>query len=468
MNILLMPFAWLLLMLHNIFGSYGLALILFALIVKLILFPFSLKGKKSMIQMNMLSGRMQQIQKKYANDKNKQNEEIQKLYAKEKVNPMGGCLWSFLPLLLLIPLYAVIRQPLTYLMGLDAGQVTTLVGVLNGFAAAPFNQSAAYFQLDAAHVLFENFSAVAANPAVATFKDSLVSINFNFLGVNLAATPIPMFWKLEGGVSWNNIGLFLLPVISAVSSFIFSRVSMKTNVVNEQSAQAANNASMKMMMWMTPLMSLWIGFSMPAGLSIYWIANNLLSMGQEFISGKILKKDYEAAAAAKAEQERLEKEEEKQARREAAERKALAAAEAKKNKGKKPAQEKKPSDASNSEYSKVGIRAYARGRAYDPNRFSPDGPTLYADPAAPIDETAVEKALKKKSDELEHVALEKAADDMIVNEILEEQGSGDVETETAPEIDSAPEELSVENPWGALEKEIHEIQDGNDQEETKE
>lgn len=457
MNILLMPFAWLLLMLHNIFGSYGLALILFALIVKLILFPFSLKGKKSMIQMNLLQGRMQQIQKKYATDKNKQNEEIQKLYAKEKVNPMGGCLWSFLPLLLLIPLYAVIRQPLTYLMSLDAAQVTALVDVLNGFVATPFNLDAPYFQLDAAHVLFEHFSAVASSPAVAAFKDNLVSINFNFLGVNLAATPIPMFWKMEGGFIWNNIGLFLLPLISAVSSFIFSRVSMKTSAVNEQSAQAASNPTMKMMMWMSPLMSLWIGFSMPAGLSIYWIANNLLSMGQEYITGKILKKDYEAAAAAKAAQELQEKEDEKRARREAAERKALAAAEAKKNKGKKLAVEKKPSDASNSEASKVGIRAYARGRAYDPNRFGDSGPTVYLDPAAPIDENAVEQALEQKTGKTPSAALENTADDRL----LEKQAE---EADEAP----APANISAEESWAELDEEIRGIQETSDAEKTKE
>ena len=461
MNIILTPFAWLLLTLHDFLGNYGLALFFFALIVKVVLFPFSLKGKKSMIQMNMLQGKMQQIQKKYANDKEKQNLEIQKLYEKEKVNPMGGCLWSMLPLLILIPLYGVIRQPFTYLMHLDGSQISTLMGVLNGFAGTAIDQSGVYFQLDAAHTLFQNFDAVISNPAVAAFKDSLVAINFDFLGVNLAATPVLKFWA--NGINWPSIGLFLLPIISAVTSLVFSRISMKTNAVNDQAAAANNNMSMKMMMWMTPLMSLWIGFGMPAGLSIYWISNNILSMIQEFISGKMLKKDYEAAAAAKIEQERLEKEEEKERRREAAERKALAAAEAKKNKGKKPAVEKKPSDASNNEASKVGIRAYARGRAYDPNRFNPEGPTPYADPAAPIDENAVEKAFKKKSDELERIALEKAADDMIVEEIIEEKGE-----ELTESTEAVSEEITAEDPWAKLDEEIKDIQGDTDEEETKE
>ena len=86
----LTPFTWLLTLFYNVFGNYGAALIVFALIVKLILFPFSLKGKRGMIQMNMLNGKIQAIQKKYANDRERQNLEVQKLYEREKVNPMSG------------------------------------------------------------------------------------------------------------------------------------------------------------------------------------------------------------------------------------------------------------------------------------------------------------------------------------------------------------------------------------------
>ena len=88
MGIILKPFAWLLLLFYNYFG-YGVALMLFALIIKVVLFPVSLKGKKSMIQMNMLSGKMQQLQKQYGKDRERYNLEVQKLYEKEKVNPHG-------------------------------------------------------------------------------------------------------------------------------------------------------------------------------------------------------------------------------------------------------------------------------------------------------------------------------------------------------------------------------------------
>ena len=454
---ILTPFTWLLQIFYDLTGSYGFALILFAVVVKLILFPFSLKGKKSMIQMNMLQGKMQQIQRKYANDKQRQNLEIQKLYEKEKVNPMGGCLWSLLPIFILLPLYAIIRQPMKYMMGLDETQITTLIDVLNQYAATAIDPSKnVYYQLIASNVLFENFDAVVANPAVAAFADNLKQLDFSFLGLALSTVPT---WKIWAGpFNWNTIGTFLIPIISACTGVLFSIISMRTNQLSKnQPENEQAKTTNRTMMIMSPLISLWVGYSMPAAMSIYWVSNNVLSLFQELLAGKILKKDYEAAAAARAEQERLEKEEEKQRRREAAERKAQAIAEAKANKGKKkakPVEEKKKSDASVIDVSRVGIRSYARGRAYDPYRYSPDGPTPYKDPGAPVDESAVEKALEKKSDHLQAVAAEGKADELIVDE-LKEAAAQPAEAEEPAEAGMAA--ADAEDPWAGIDAEVEAI-----------
>ena len=457
---ILMPFSWLLQFFYDLTGGYGFALLLFAVVVKLILFPFSLKGKKSMIQMNMLQGKMQQIQRKYANDKQRQNLEIQKLYEKEKVNPMGGCLWSLLPIFILLPLYAIIRQPMKYMMGLDETQITTLIDVLNQYAATAIDPSKnVYYQLIASNVLFENFDAVVANPAVAAFADNLKQLDFSFLGLALSTVPT---WKIWAGpFNWNTIGTFLIPIVSACTGLLFSIISMRTNQLNKNQPESEQaKSTSRTMMIMSPVISLWVGYSMPAAMSIYWVSNNVLSLGQELLAGKILKKDYEAAAAARAEQERLEKEEEKQRRREAAERKAQAIAEAKANKGKKkakPAEEKKKSDTAVIGVSRVGIRAYARGRAYDPYRYSPDGPTPYKDPGAPVDETAVEKALEKKSDHIQAVAAEAVADELIVNEILEESAAAETtETVESGAVDGA-DAADVQDPWAGIDAEVEAI-----------
>lgn len=392
MKLLLTPFVWVLNTFYSMTNSYGLALILFAIVVKLILFPFQLKGKKGMIQMNLLSTKMQRLQKQYGKDKERYNEEVQKLYEREQVNPMSGCLWTMLPLFILLPLYAIIREPLIYLMNVSAGNLDAVAQAL-GWGSTFTNQG--YDQLLlAARITAEN---VGAAQAAAGAGAHIFPINFDFLGIfDLSRIPDLKFWTIDGGFA-----LFLLPIVSAASSVLFSMVSQKTNAVNKQAAETANSSTMKTMLIISPLISLWIGFTMPAALCLYWIVQNLFSIVQELISGKMLKKDYEEAAARQAEQERLEKEEEKERRRQAAEERARRIEEAKSAKGKKKkellsALEKdSKGDSAVIAVSGIGMRSYARGRAYDPNRFSPDGPTPYTDPDT-LPKPEPEKGRKKK------------------------------------------------------------------------
>ena len=453
-QIILSPFVWLLTFFYDFFGSYGIALILFAVVVKLILFPFALKGKRSMIQMNMLQGKMQKLQKQYGRDRERYNLEVQKLYEREKVNPMGGCLWSFLPLLILIPLYAIIRQPIKYMMGINDVEILNQIAqvvdwnsiaVSNGWIkeAGEAFSNVGYNQLYLSSLITpENLEAVKA--AVGEVGSRIFAVNFDFLGlVDLARIPTLKFWTVAGGFA-----LFLLPVVSAGSSLVFSFISMKTNAVNQQAAQAGNNASMKSMMIISPLISLWIGFSMPAALCLYWIAQNLLSMVQEFICGKLLKKDYEKAAAARAEQERLEKEEEKEERRRKAEERARRIEEAKLNKGKKKKTEKKHDEdedkipGSVKEHSRVGLRQYARGRAYDPYRYSEEGPTAYPGEAPIFPPRSDSRALKREAHEIEEELREIHTDEAIEDAILEEKAlEAPVQEET--EVVSAGEEAEA-------------------------
>jgi len=423
---ILIPFSWLLTFFYEFFHSYGLALILFALVVKLILFPFSIKGKRSMIQMNMLSGKMQKLQKMYGNNQQKYNEEIQKLYEKEHVNPMGGCLWSFVPILILFPLYAIIRQPMKYMMGMTAAQIVEVgnhvlnwaeVSIQNGWVRGVSDAannlltesgaSAGYNQLYLASLITpENLSAVKA--AAGETAREILAINFNFLGVDLSQVPQLKFWT--GGLQ--GFGLFLIPVISAATGVIFSLISVKTNQMNNQTQNAQAQSTNRMMMLVTPFMSLWIGFTMTAALSVYWIANNILGLVQEVVSARLLKQDYEKAAAEAKRRAEEEKEEEKRQRREKAERRAREAEEARKNKGKKKESggEDSKIPAAVREASRVGIRQYARGRAYDPNRFG--GVTPYHEEIAASlqKEARKETEAGKPATSLEQAVVEEAGD----------------------------------------------------------
>ena len=266
------PFAWVLRTFYELTGSYGWALVLFTIVVKLITLPFQMKSKKSMMRMNLFQPKIKEIQTKYANNPQKMNDEIQMLYAKEGVNPMSGCLWSFLPFPILIALYSIIRQPLSRFMMLSKDvvtEITTLATTL-GYNAELVRKG--YEEIGLAKFISDNFADFSGK------FDGLLNVNYNFLGLDLTVMPGDV-WKdfFTGG--WPVIGVVLIPFISGALSFLQSKVSMSGNVAAEGNDAAAR--SNRMMMWMMPLMSLWIGFTLPAALGVYWIVNSLLYAIQE-------------------------------------------------------------------------------------------------------------------------------------------------------------------------------------------
>ena len=383
MGIILKPFAMLLMFLYEFFNSYGIALILFGFIVKLVLFPVTLKSKKSMIQMNMLSGRMNQLKAQYGKNPERYNMEIQKLYEEEKVNPMGGCLWSLIPMFVLIGLYGIIREPLTNMMDLPkdmVAQVAELTGVAN---------TGNYPQIAMVQALNDSAVLASVKAALGDAAAGLQGMDFSFLGMNLADIPSYKFWQ-QGTPG---ILMFILVLVSVATSYLSMKVSMSTNQMRKDDSNAQVDQTNKMMTWMMPLMSLWIGFSVPAGLTVYWISQYIMTMLTEVICGKMLKKDYEAARAAAEEAARQAKEDEKRRKEEARLERARRIEEEKLNK-KKGIKKEPAQPGVNKDDSREGLRAYARGRAYMPDRFG--GVTPYTDPNELIKAEAEAEAAKSK------------------------------------------------------------------------
>ena len=425
-QILMTPFSWLLKLFCQVFNSYGIALFLFTLVVKIVLFPLNLKGKKSMIKQNVLNGQIQEIQKRCGNDKERYNQELQKFYAENNVNPLGGCGWSLLPIVFLYPLYAIIRRPLKYMMWLSEEAVTAVAHALGwaDFQIGGYNELTLGAMMNAGNL-------ETAKAAVGASAASLFVVNFNFFGIDLSQIPQLKFW--ENGVTWGSVGLFLLPLISAALSVLVTVVTQKTNQMNKDQQVKMS----PMMFLMSPLISLWIGYAMPAGLCIYWVANSLLGMVQEVICGRMLRKDYEAAQREIAEQQKKAKEAEKERRRKAAEKKAAAIAAGKSGK-KQPQAKHKGVDLS---ASREGLRTYARGRAYDPNRYPT---TPYRDPngpAKPVEEepkelTEEEKAILAESNPELMAQAEQASKADLTFVPLEEK----IVIEAAPSDGQPPED----------------------------
>ena len=437
------PFAWLFVWLYNLTGSYAAALLLFALAVNLVMTPFMAKSKKGMMRQTRLQPKIQELQRRHEGNQQKLNEEMQKLYREEGVNPMSGCLWSLIPFPILIALYSVIRQPFSRMMFVADGVVDAVkeLCVNSGWYTAPAKTDA-YMEIKLANIVHEHWAeTVSYIQSKGLSTAELVDLDFNFLGVNLGTVPWDTMKLIFAGtavVSVATIGLALIPLISAGLSWLGMKVA---NMANPQmGVETQQQAQMKSMNLMMPLMSLWFCFIMPAAMGVYWIGNSVFGMIRDFILTKIYKRkldieDAERNAARNAREREMEE------RRIETERlRAEGKSEQNVNTSKKKIQQNekqrlaersaalaKEERAARREMlgikeaekpaSQVGNRRYARGRAYVPDRFTnPEGAeeaTLAAaeesEGNVSIDESVAEESVFTAAEEI-------AAEESTVNE----------------------------------------------------
>ena len=452
MEMIAKPFGFLLLWLNNLVGNYGLAIFLFALLVKLIMLPFQVKSKKSMMRMSGLSDKMKELQKKHEGNQQKYQQEVSKLYKEEKVNPMSGCLWTLIPFPILIALYRAIREPLTIMMGVPKELLAEGGSILNKLNELGFTSTMndAYIQLEQSQFISAHFDEFAG------LSDKLANINYSFLGLNLGDMPQ---WNFFAKCDWSDVsswlpalGLFLIPIVSALLSWLSMKLSQKMNPATAAGGKQAEQqaAQMKSMNIMMPLMSVYICFIMPAALGMYWIYQSLLGIVQELILnkhfGKILAKEKAEREAA----DRIKAAEIERRRQETERLKAEGATVANNNTSKKKIQARQKAELDelkaaavreekaarrarlgieeNEEIpaSQVGNRRYARGRAYVPDRFTNP-------------ERAAEATEKAAAESEGYVAPEEEAP-----EAVEAPAAETVETVETPAVETAAAEAEEE------------------------
>ena len=399
-DIVTIPFGYILSFLYQVTSNYGVALILFTIIVKLVLLPASAKGKKNMMKMSRLSPLLKKIQERYPDDQMKQQQAMNDLYKREGVSMTGGCLWSMLPLLILFPLYAVVRQPITYMLHETAEVAAEIVNAISNAAPGLLGKNSYYHQMAAASRIPEFAEAIkAAVPNVA--ESTLQGVNFSFFGIDLGSIPSYYIFAWDK-YDWAHIGAFLLPCLSAgiqvLSMVIMNKlnasvVTDERGIQDAEAAKATQNAQGgKTMMYMMPLMSLFIGFTIPAALSLYWIAQGVVGIVQDAILTVHYRKIYDEEDAVRmkrameldqieAEKERIRAERRAanpdgitentskkkiQKQQQQAEEAAKAAA-AKAYAARKGIQEEDGEE--NTALSGIPDRPFCKGRAYDPNRY---------------------------------------------------------------------------------------------------
>ncbi len=250
------PLGYILSTIYSLVQNYGVAILIFTIVVKLIMLPLVAKQQRSMYQIQKIQPQLDKIQKKYANDKNKLQQETMKIYQDNKVNPAGGCLPLLIQFPIIIGLYQVITKPLQYVMHLDVDVIKKIAEVLN----FEYPRTS---QIVIANALGDKIDLIQDKLGVA-----IEAINFDLFGLNLSATPDLKF------ISW----LWIIPVLSAVTSYITSIVSRQLS-----GNTSAANEQMKTMNIVMPLMSGYFCFIMPAGVGIYWIASNVIQIVQQYL-----------------------------------------------------------------------------------------------------------------------------------------------------------------------------------------
>ncbi|MDP4120398.1 MAG: YidC/Oxa1 family membrane protein insertase [Bacillota bacterium] len=280
-----------------IFKNYGLAIIAFTVFVRIILYPTSIKQQKSMAANSRLAGKQKEIQKKYEKDKTKMQEEMNKLYAKEGINPMGGCLTSIIPMILLMGIYYSVMMPLTSTLHVNADHVTAGIAYMNNLPGIGTTFNGNYGQITFMRIFPQISSCLQhSNIFNATEINSMTQFShgFNFFGLDMLQV------TNEHGVSW----LLIIPFLCFATSFLSSLYMMRVQSNPMQNQQGC----MKYMFLFFPLFSAYIAYSVPVAVGFYWIVSSVLMffqslLMQKFYSAALVTAKSEAARVAFLEQE---------------------------------------------------------------------------------------------------------------------------------------------------------------------
>ena len=257
---------------YQIVNNYGLAIILFSILMKLLIFPLNIKQQKSMEKMREIQPELAKLNKKYKNDKEKLQKETMKLYEEHNVNPASGCLPMLIQFPIIFALYRVINQPVTYILGLGTETIKKIVEVLNLNIDITNKNILMTKEIEIANKMTPEVIEKLGD----ILPEGVISIDFNFLGLDLATTP-----------QFSEINLlWIIPVFAVITTYLTSKITTWT-----QPAPAADDSAASMsksMMTIMPLMTGYFCFLMPSGVGVYWIINNLLSIVQQIWFNKKL------------------------------------------------------------------------------------------------------------------------------------------------------------------------------------
>lgn len=284
-------FGYLLQLLYMVVKNYGLAIILFTVLIKLILLPLTIKQQKTMKKSSKIQDKMKVLQFKYKDDQEKMNQEMMNLYKEENMNPFSGCLTGIIQIILLLSIFYLVRSPLTFMQKIPTENINTYIEQLKQEEKPVSN---VYPEID---LIREYELLKEKNPEDENIDK--IKIEMNFLGLDLSKIPQQ---------NMSDYTVYIIPILYILSTFISIRLttSMQEKQKEEKEEKVIDlntgkeelkeenemdtvMQTNKMMSWMMPLMSISIALVAPLGLALYWLINNVLMILERLILNKVIK-----------------------------------------------------------------------------------------------------------------------------------------------------------------------------------
>ena len=287
-------FGYVLNFIYQFVNNYGIAMILFTILIKLLMLPFTIKQQKTMKKNVKIQEKIKVLQFKYKNDQEKMSQELMRLYKEEKISPFSGCFTAIIQFILLISIFYMVRCPLTYMKKIDTNVIDNHIQQLR---EAGKTTSAAYPEID---IIREIAFLQEKNPDDQNIEQ--YKINMDFLGLDLSKVP------------QQNLGdwtVYIIPILYILSTFVSMKLvsnmqgknkkkeavidvtekndKEKSLVASEEEEIDPMEQTNKMMSWMMPIMSVSISLVAPLGLALYWLVNNITMIIERIVLNIALK-----------------------------------------------------------------------------------------------------------------------------------------------------------------------------------
>lgn len=271
------PLGWIMYWIYEVVNNYGIAIILFTLFTKLIMIPFSYKQQLGTVRTQYLSPKLNKLKKQFANNPQKLQEEQQKLYSQEGVNPMGSCLPLIVTMVILYGVIDVVYRPLTHILRISSDTLSKAKDIIEtaGIGDKSFKTRPELTILRLVKEDSSIFSSLGND-----FVEKVGSFKNTFLGVDLGSVPTvkPEIWNSAA------IALIMIPIVSGLVQLLYTFYSQyKTRKMNPDAAKAQGAGCMNVMLYGMPLFSVWLAFTVPAGVGFYWIWSSVFAFVQTYL-----------------------------------------------------------------------------------------------------------------------------------------------------------------------------------------